>query len=142
MANQIQFINNRQNGRTFIKKASVAFAPGMAVQIDGTTGYVEPADNSTPVLGICNEEVTSASENYAENVPLSISEATYNDELSFIVSTGSATQAMVGRYVPLDAASTGVVVAGISATVSAATPILITKFIDATHILGKIAFRF
>lgn len=142
MSNQIQFVNNRQNGRPWTKKASVAFAPGMAVEIDGTTGYVQPATNTTPVLGICNESVTSASDNYAQNVPISISEATYNDELSFTVSTGSATAAMVGRYVPLDAAATGVVVAGISPTVSAATPILITKFIDATHILGKIAFRF
>lgn len=142
MANQILFLNNRNNGNTYPKKASVAFSVGMAVEIDGTTGYVQPATNTTPILGIVNEEVTAASSNYALNTPINVSEATYNDELSFVVSTGSATAAMVGRYVPLDAASTGVVVAGISATVSAATPILITKFISATKVQGKIAFRF
>lgn len=142
MANRIKFTNNRQNGKTWHKKASTAFSVGMAVQIDGTTGYVEPADNSTPVLGICNEDITSASPNYALNDELGISEAVYNDELEFTVSTGPATAAMEGRYVALDAASTGVTIAGISATVSVATPILITKFINATTVLGKIAFRF
>lgn len=142
MANQVLFVNNRNNGITFNKKASTAFAPGMLVTIDGTTGYIIPATNLTPILGVCNESVTSADTNYADNSPLNVSEATYNDELMFTVSTGSATQAMVGRYVPVDAASTGVVVAGISTTVGAATPILITKFINATTILGKIAFRF
>ncbi len=142
MANQVIFANNRNNGTQYKKKASTAFAPGMLVEIDGTTGYIQPATNTTPVLGVCNEEVTTASSNYAVNSDLNVSEAVYNDELIFTVSTGSATQAMVGRYVPIDAASTGVVVAGISATVGAATPILITRFINATTIMGKIAFRF
>lgn len=142
MANQILFKNNRNNGNSYPKKASTVFAVGMAVEIDGTTGFVQPATNTTPILGITNEAITSASPNYALNSLINVSEATYNDELTFTVSTGSATAAMVGRYVPLDAASTGVVVAGISATVSAATPILITKFINATTIQGKIAFRF
>ncbi len=142
MANAIQFLNNRQNGITYPKKASTAFAPGMAVQIDGTTGYIVPATNATPVLGITNESVTSASDNYADNSMISVSEAVYNDELIFTVSTGPATAAMVGRYLPLDAASTGVTITGISATVSVATPILVTRFINATTIFGKIAFRF
>jgi len=142
MANSVLFANNRNNGNQYTKKASVAFTPGMLVQIDGTTGYIEPADNSTPVLGVSNEYVDSASENYALNTPLNVSEATYNDELYFTVSTGPATAAMVGRYLAIDAASTGVVIAGISATVSAATPILVTEFISATLIKGKIAFRF
>ncbi len=141
MANQVLFMNNRNNGNTFKKKASTAFSVGMLVEIDGTTGYIQPATNTTPVLGVSNQEITAASVDYALNTDLNVSEAVYNDELIFTVSTGSATAAMVGRYVPIDAASTGVVVAGISATVSVATPILITRFINATTIQGKIAFR-
>lgn len=142
MANAIQFLNNRQNGTTYPKTASVAFAPGMAVQINGTTGFIEPADNATPILGITNESVQSTDSNFATNDPISVSEAVYNDQLLFTVTTGPATAAMVGRYLALDAASTGVIITGISATVSAATPILVTKFINATTIQGKIAFRF
>lgn len=142
MANQVLYVNNRQNGKPWHKKASTAFAVGQFVEIDGTTGFVIPATNTKPVLGVTNEEVTSASPNYALNSELSISEAVYNDELLIVVSTGPATAAMEGRYLAIDAASTGVVIAGISPTVSAATPILVTKFINATTILGKIAFRF
>lgn len=142
MSNQIKYINNRQNGRVWHKKASVAFSVGMALEIDGVTGFVQPATNSHPVLGICNQEITASSPNYALNDQIGLSEAVYDDELEFTVSTGSATALMEGRYVPLDAAATGVVVAGISQTVSVATPILITKFINATTVRGKIAFRF
>ncbi len=142
MANAIQFLNNRQNGITFPKKASTVFTPGMAVQIDGTTGFIVPATNTTPVLGITNESVAATDANYTSNDPISVSEAVYNDELIFTVSTGPATALMVGRYLALDAASTGVVIAGISPTVSAATPILVTRFVNATTIIGKIAFRF
>lgn len=137
-----QFINNRNNGTRYPKKASQAFQVGQFVQIDGTTGYIEPADNTTPILGVSNEEITSASANYATNDDLNVSEATYNDELIIDVTTGPATAAMVGRYLALNATGTGVVVAGISPTVSAATPILVTRFINASTIIGKIAFRF
>lgn len=142
MANAIQFTNNRQNGKTYPKKASTAFAVGQAVEIDGTTGLIIPATNTKPVLGISNQAVTSADSDYASTTDISVSEAVYNDELIFTVSTGSATAAMVGRYLALDSTATGVVVAGISTTVSAATPILVTRFINATTIIGKIAFRF
>lgn len=142
MANSVQFVNNRQNGITFPKKASTAFTPGMLVEINGSTGFIQPATNTTPVLGVTNVYIDSASTEYADNSPISVSEAVYNDELMFTVSTGPATAAMVGRYLPIDSASTGVTITGISATVSAATPILVTKFINATTILGKIAFRF
>lgn len=142
MANAVQFLNNRQNGITFPKTASVAFTPGMLVERNGTTGFIQPATNTTPVLGVTNEYIDSTSANFATNDPISVSEAVYNDELLFTVSTGPATAAMVGRYLAIDAASTGVTITGISATVSAATPILVTKFINASTVMGKIAFRF
>lgn len=142
MSNSVLFANNRNNGTTWPKKASVAFTPGMLIEIDGTTGFVEPATNSKPVLGVVLEYVDSASADYALNSLIEVSEATYNDQLYFTVSTGPATALMVGRYLAIDSASTGVVIAGISATVSVATPILVTKFISATLIMGKIAFRF
>src|ERR1700733_6605502 len=106
MANAVQFLNNRQNGTTYPKTASVAFTPGMLVQINGSTGFIEPAVNSAPVLGVINNYVDSASADYALNDTMSVSEAVYNDELLFTVSTGPATAAMVGRYLPIDAAST------------------------------------
>jgi hypothetical protein len=142
LANQVLYINNRQNGRTWHKKALTPFAIGQFVEIDGTTGFVIPATNTKPVLGVTNESIDNTSSNYALNDSLSISEAVYNDELIITVSSGPATALMEGRYLAIDAAATGVVIAGISTTVSAATPILVTKFINATTILGKIAFRF
>ena len=134
-----KYINNRNNGNTYAKKASTAFAVGQFVTIDGTTGYIIPATNLTPILGVSNEEVTSSSDNYATNDHINVSEADYVDELIIKVTTGPATQAMVGRYLAVDAAGTGVVITGISTTVGVATPILMTGFIDATTIIGKIA---
>lgn len=142
MANQVLQINNRNNGIPFAKKASTVFTVGMFVQIDGTTGYIVPATNATPVLGITNEAIPATADNYATNDFINCSEASYNDEFYIVVSTGPATAAMVGRYLAIDAASTGVTITGISATVSVATPILVKKFVSATLIKGKVAFRF
>lgn len=128
--------NNRNNGTQYPKKALTAFEVGQAVQIDGTTGFVEPADGTTPILGICNTAVDATD---TTNDFINISEATYNDE--FRLPADAATAAMVGRYLALNATSDGVVVAGISATVGVGTPILMTKFVSATEIIGKIAFR-
>lgn len=135
-------INNRNNGNTFKKKASTLFSVGQFVEIDGTTGFIQPATNTTPVLGISNQQITAASADYALNTDLNITEGTYNTEFEIPVSTGPAVATLVGQYLAIDAAGTGVVVAGASATVSAATPILVTRFIDASTIEGKIAFRF
>jgi len=128
--------NNRNNGIEMPKKASTAFAIGQAVQIDGTTGFIDLADGSTPILGICNVDVLASD---ATNDPISLSEASYVDE--FRIPADAATEAMVGRYLALNATSDGVVVAGIATAAAVDTPILMTKFVSATEIIGKIAFK-
>lgn len=131
--------NNRNNGTQYPKKASIAISVGDALQIDGTTGFVELADGTTPILGFSNVEVASTDSDYAENTPISVTEAVYNDE--FLIPADAATAAMVGRYLALNGTSDGVVVAGIATSAAVGTPILMTKFISATEIAGKVAFR-
>jgi len=128
--------NNRNSGIDYAKKASTAFLVGQAVQIDGTTGLVEPADMSTPIVGICNIDVDVSD---ATNDFISITKPM--DNIEFEISADSATAAMVGRYVALNATGTGIVVAGISTVASLGNPVLVTKFISATEIIGEIAFK-
>lgn len=129
--------NNRNNGSVgYPKKASTEFKPGMFVQIDGTTGFVEPADGTTPIIGVCNDYVPDTD---ATNDVLNVSILTYDDILE--MPADAATTAMVGRYAALNATSDGIIVAGIATSAAVGTPILIDKVISATLIKGRVAFK-
>lgn len=129
------FANNRNNGFASAKKASTAFEVGYFVTYDGS-GHVKPvAAGTDKILGLSNEQITSASANYALTSDISISTpVNILDILTIPVETGTATTALVGTYVNVDAANAGAV------DVSAAgTQILVTRVIDSKTILGAIA---
>lgn len=129
--------NNRNNGSVgYPKKASTEFKEGMFVQIDGTTGLIEPADGTTPIIGICNEYVDATD---ATNDVINISLLTYNDIVE--MPADAATTAMVGRYVAVNSTSDGIIVSGIATSAAVGKPILIDKVISATQIKGRVAFR-
>lgn len=128
-------LNNRNNGNTFPRLASTDFQVGDFVAVDGA-GAVIPSAGGDDLVGICNEEITSATPLYASSTPLNISEALYNDEFEIPVITGSAAAALIGTKVDVDPTDPrGVDVSG------AGTQILITEVIDAATVVGKIAQR-
>lgn len=127
------YINNRNNGDISKKAASTAFEVGQFLQYDGS-GYLVPATTGK-VVGICNEAVSSASPDYAVARDLSISIPTQNDEIIIPVITGTATQALVGTLVNVDSSDT----TGVDVTSGSHSQILVTRFINASTILGKIA---
>lgn len=125
-------INNRNNGGISQKKASQAFEVGQFLTID-SNGFLVPG-GSGKVVGICNQQVTSASPNYAVADDLSFSEATYNDTFIIPVITGTATQTLVGEYVDVDASDP----TGVDVTASTNDQIFVTRVINGTTIEGKI----
>lgn len=125
-------INNRNNGGISQKKASQAFEVGQFLTCD-TDGFLVPG-GSGKIVGISNQQVTSASADYAVANDLSFSEATYNDTFIIPVITGTATQTLVGEYVDVDASDP----TGVDVTASTNDQILVTRIINSTTIEGKI----
>lgn len=132
------FVNNRNNGFSLAKKASTAFEVGYFLTFDGS-GHVKPVANSggytDKIVGLSNEQITSASKNYATTDDISISTpVNLLDELLIPVSAGTATSALVGTYVDVDPSNPGAVDVS-----TAGTQILITRVIDSATIRGVIA---
>ena len=132
------FINNRNNGFAGAKAASTAFEVGDFVTFDGSGGIV-PVSNAggytDKILGLSNQQITSASANYATTDDISISTpVNILDELLIPVSSGTAILSLVGSYVDVAPASPGTV--DVSAP---GTQILVTRIVDAATIKGVIA---
>ncbi len=127
------FENNRNNGNQWPREGSVAFNIGDFVQANGL-GQVQPVGNTGTIIGISNQMVTSADDDYAvTGAPLNVSEPVYNQELIIGVTGVAATAVMVGTYVDVNLTDPRLVTAGV-----AGTQILITDFINASTIRGKI----
>ena len=131
------FLNNRNNGFAFAKAASTAFEVGYFLTFDGS-GFVVPVSNSgytDKIIGLSNEQITSASKNYATTDDIGVSTpVNILDELLIPVSAGTATSALVGTYVDVNPSAPGTVDVS-----TAGTQILITRVIDASTIRGVIA---
>jgi len=125
-------INNRNNGGISKKKASQAFEVGQFLTYD-TDGFLVPG-GSAKIVGISNQQVTSASADYAVANDLSFSLATPNDEFIIPVITGTATQTLVGEYVDVDGSDPR----GVDVTASTNDQILVTRVINASTIYGRI----
>ncbi len=124
--------NNRNNGNTFPKKASTAFAVGDFVESDGA-GHIQPSTGGNQVFGISNEQIQSTDADYASTRALNISEPTPNDEFVTPVITGTATAAMVGLPFDVDPSDPR----GIDVT-APGTDVTVTEFIDAATVVVKI----
>ena len=133
------FINNRNNGFAGAKAASTAFEVGYFVTFDGLGGII-PVSNAggyaDKILGLSNEQITSASTNYATTDDINVSTpVNILDELLIPVTGGTATLSMVGSYVDVDPAHPGCV--DVSAP---GTQILVTRIVDSATIKGVIAY--
>jgi hypothetical protein len=126
------FNNLKNNSETSKKKASTAFAIGDMLTVD-SNGFLVPG-GSGKIVGICNEEITSASSDYASTRDLNFSVATNADILTIPVATGSATQTLVGELVDIDASAFG----SVDVTASTNDQILVTRIISTTLIEGKV----
>lgn len=126
-------LNNRNNGGISKKKASTAIEVGDFLTAD-SNGFLVPG-GAGKIIGLSNEQITAASANYADATDINFSVATNNDVFLIPVTTGTATQTLVGELVDLDSAGSGVDV-----TASTNDQILVTRIIDAATIEGKVVF--
>lgn len=126
------FIKARSNADVSKKKASTAFAIGDMLTVD-SNGFLVPG-GSGKIFGICNEEITSTSADYASTRDLNFSTAMNDDTLLIPVATGSATQTLVGELVDIDASAFG----SVDVTASTNDQILVTRVISTTLIEGKV----
>ncbi len=126
------FIKARSNADVSKKKASTAYAIGDMLTVD-SNGFLVPG-GSGKIVGICNEEITSASSDYTSTRDLNFSTGMADDTLLIPVATGSATQTLVGELVDIDASAFG----SVDVTASTNDQILVTRIISTTLIEGKI----
>jgi hypothetical protein len=126
------YINNRSNGINLKKLASTDYAVGDFLEFNGL-GQVVPATGGTPLVGVCLEEINASSPDYAVTRDMTVLEPLPNDELVIPVSIGTATLAMVGSTFDVDP-----LVPGSIDVSGAGTDVLVTKFINATTVIGKI----
>jgi hypothetical protein len=126
--------NNRNYGETPRKAASTVFQVGDFIQYDGA-GTVEPSDGTEQLIGISNEEIQTTDADYAVARQLNASLGGFHVEFEIPVITGTATAALEGTLVDVDPTDPR----GVDVTTSTVGQILVTKFISASLILGKIA---
>lgn len=89
------------------------------------------------ILGISNQQITSASSSYTDTSDLNVSTpVTLLDYIDIPVSIGTATTGMVGSYFNIDPLTSG----SIDVT-AAGTQILVTRVIDADNVVGVIALK-
>lgn len=124
------------NAEPFNKTASVAIAEGAALSFD-PAGYVRQAvAASLRIAGVSIRRVTSTSDDYANNSVISVIVPGSDDIFEADVTTGSATQASVGRQYDLDTnvdgTAQGVTVSGTTYKV-----VTVVGFISATKVLVK-----
>lgn len=101
----------------------------------GATATASAVSIIKNIMGISNRQVQSTDSDYAMVNGFSISTPVkIQDYLNIPVSSGTATAAMEGTYVDVDPANPGSVIVGV-----VGTQIFITKFINATTIMGSVA---
>ncbi len=129
--------NNRNDGNTWPKAASTAFAVGDFIIPNGA-GAVVPATGGTgDVIGISNELIQSTDADYAVIRPINVSEGyVMNKEFTVTVTAGGpATAAAVGQTIDVDAADASGVDYG---SLGAGLDFIISGFIDADTLKVKI----
>ena len=124
-------INNRNSGYPSQKKASTAYQVGDILTVD-SNGFLVPG-GAGAVVGICNEEITSASADYASTRDLVFSGYKMDDYFEFPVITGTATQTLVGELVDIDATD----FRGVDVTASTNNQVKVTRIIDSATIEGQ-----
>jgi len=119
-----------------VAKGGVLFDLGDVVTAEPATGLLIRATASTAkelCLGLINQAVTAGDDNFADNKTVGITEFHKEAEFECDVSTGTATQAMVGDFVDLDDEK------GLDVTASAEDHAQIVRFIDGTKVRVKFA---
>lgn len=124
-------LNNRNSGYASQKKASQAYRVGDCLTVD-SSGFLVPG-GAGKVVGISNEEITSASLDYTSTRDLNFSGYKHDDEFEFPVITGSATQTLVGELVDLDATDPR----GVDVTASTNDQVQVVRVISTTLIVGR-----
>lgn len=124
-------INNRNSGYPSKKKASTAYNVGDILTLD-SNGFLVPG-GSAPAVGICLEQITSASADYTSTRDLVFTAYKMDDYFEFPVITGTATQALVGELVDIDATDPR----GVDVTASTNNQVKVTRIIDTATIEGQ-----
>jgi len=124
-------INNRNSGYPSQKKASTAYQVGDILTVD-SNGFLVPGGAGIPV-GICNEEITSASADYASTRDLVYSGYKMDDYFEFPVITGTATQTLVDELVDIDATD----FRGLDVTASTNNQVRVTRILSTTLVEGQ-----
>lgn len=99
------------------------------------TAVVSVSTELNKIIGISNQQITTASADYADTDFINLSTpANVMDYVDVPVSIGSATQSLVGTYVDVDPATSG--------TADVSTPgsqLFVTRVVDANNIVAAIA---
>lgn len=127
--------NNRNSGYPSQKKASTAYRVGDVITID-TSGFAVPG-GSGKAVGVCNEQITSADADYASTRDLNFSGFKHDDEFTFPVITGSATQTLVGELVDIDAGDAR----GVDVTASTNKQVQVVRIISTTELVGRFVIQ-
>ncbi len=128
--------NYRNNGATWPKAASTAFAIGDFIIADGA-GAVVPATGGTGgLLGITNEVITSTDADYADVRPINVTEDVKNIGFFVTVTAGGPADATaIGQTIDVDASDPSGVDFG---SLGTGTDLLVTGFIDESTLIVKI----
>lgn len=128
-------INNRNSGYASKKKASTAYRVGDALTID-SSGFLVPG-GSSKVVGVCNEQVTSADSDYTSTRDLNFSGFKHDDEFEFPIITGIGAQTQVGELVDIDATDAR----GVDVTASTNDQVQVVRIISPTLLVGRIVVQ-
>lgn len=125
------------NAEPFNKTASVAIAAGSALSFD-PAGYVRQAvAASVRIAGIAIRKVASTDDDYASNSVVSVIVPGEDDIFEADVTTGTATQASVGRQYDLDTNTDGTA-QGITVSGQTYKQVTVVGFLSASKVLVKI----
>lgn len=127
-----RYNSTKTNPFSVRKQASTVFNNGCLIVRGGTAGTYKPATNtSVGSLGIIEVGVTASDANYAATSVLQVDILSKSDVLECDVTTGTATTAIEGTVVDLNATGDGVNVSS-----SANGQIEVVKVISGTKVLG------
>ena len=84
------------HGRAWRKKASQTYTIGGLLGFEVGVGTIRPMQAGDPLVGICEQSITSADSNYADTTPVQVTVLFRGDEVVCPISSGSAALTQLG----------------------------------------------